>query len=87
MHRTSWPFNPHLLDRIGVIQLGPEMPQLQTGIAESRLHHGDTNWASPFQVVLRKVEKSQPVKHLDGMAAGTVVIAHVGFDDRFTDGR
>jgi hypothetical protein len=48
---------------------------------------GMTNQASPFQVVLRELEESQPVERLDGMAAGTVVVADVGLDDCLTDRR
>jgi len=48
--------------------------------------HMDHRW-SPLEVVLCEFEELNPVEHFNRMPTGTVVIADVGLDDRFTDGR
>lgn len=37
--------------------------------------------SSGFQMLPGKIEKAQPVGHFDGMAAGTVVVAHMTVRD------
>lgn len=38
-----------------------------------------------LQVMLREFQELQPVEHLEGVPTGMVVVADLGFDNRFTD--